>query len=114
MNRLFVVLSFAVMLFVTSCDNLSSRSGDSVVGIWTEYREDGDTYLQSSWKFNSDGSGMFIVDGMSGNEKVPFTWTELGPAGVEVNMNGETQILEINNGLLIESGSLGTTVFKKL
>ena len=45
--------------------------------------------------------------------KNAFTWKKTSSSEIEINTNGETQTLEINNGLLIENGAFGTTVFKK-
>ena len=109
--HLFILFS---LCFLYSCNNSnSSTNGESPVGLWIEYREDGDNYLTSSWKFNIDGSGIFVVDGISENQRMAFTWKKVNSSEIEINANGDTQLLEIKNGLLIENGAFGTTVFKK-
>ena len=50
---------------------------------------------------------------MTNTQKIAFTWKKTSSSEIEINTNGETQTLEINNGLLIENGAFGTTVFKK-
>ena len=82
--------------------------------IWKEYRADAnDDYGLSSWKFNSDGSGLFIVKGITNTQKVSFTWEITNSSTVTVNLNGEESTLELSNGLLIENSALGSVVFKK-
>lgn len=112
MNRLFVCLSISIIFLLSSCNN-GSKSDDFIVGTWKEYRTDGDDYLLSSWKFNSDGSGLFIVKAITNTQKLAFTWKKTGTSTIEINTNGDYQTLELNNGLLIEKSSFGTTIFKK-
>lgn len=112
MNRLFILLSFSMIFLFSSCSG-TSKSNDSIVGEWKEYRADGDDYLLSSWKFNSDGSGLFIVKGMTNTQRVAFTWKKTSSSMIEINTNDDKLNLELNNGLLIEKGSFGTTIFKK-
>jgi hypothetical protein len=112
MNKILIFLSFVIVMLSSSC-NGAAKNDDSIVGVWKEYRTNDDDYLLSSWKFNSDGSGLFVVEGMTNTQKIAFTWKKTSSSEIEINTNGETQTLEINNGLLIENGAFGTTVFKK-
>ena len=103
----------ALSIWLGSCSNKSQNS-DSIVGIWKEYRADAnDDYGLASWKFNSDGSGLFIVKGITNTQKVSFTWEITNSSTVTVNLNGEESTLELSNGLLIENSALGSVVFKK-
>lgn len=111
MNSFFICLNFTLLLLLSSC-NSTSNSND-IVGVWNEYRADGDDYLLSSWKFNADGSGLFTVKAMTNTQKLAFTWEKRGSSTIKINLNGEYQELELNNGLLIEKGGFGTTIFKK-
>ena len=111
MNKLFI--SVIIALCFTFCACNSNSTNDSIIGTWTECRANGDDYGLSSWKFNSDGSGIFSVQGYTNKEQIAFIW-EANGNNIEVNMNGEYQTLELNNGLLIETtNSIGTIVFKK-
>lgn len=112
MSRLFILLSLTIMFLFSSCSG-TSKGDDSIVGEWKEYRADGDDYLLSSWKFNSDGSGLFIVKGTTNTQRVAFTWKKTSSSTIEINTNDDKLNLELNNGLLIEKGSFGTTIFKK-
>ena len=92
--------------------NCVSNNND-IVGVWEEYRADGDDYGLSSWKFNNDGSGIFSVQGYTNKQQVAFTW-EKTSSRIRVDMNnGDITYLSIDNGLLIESNSYSTIVFKK-
>lgn len=64
-------------------------------------------------KFNSDGSGLFIVEGITNTQKVSFTWEKTNSSTITINLNGEETILELSNGLLIENSAFGSVVFKK-
>ena len=98
-----ISLVAALCVGLNSCGN-KSQGSNSIVGTWKEYRADtNDDYGLSSWKFNSDGSGLFIVEGITNTQKVSIT----------INLNGEETTLELNNGLLIENSALGSVVFKK-
>ena len=98
---------------LNSCGN-KSQGSNSIVGTWKEYRADtNDDYGLSSWKFNSDGSGLFIVEGITNTQKVSFTWESTNNSTITINLNGEETTLELNNGLLIENSALGSVVFKK-
>ena len=109
----------AISFLVTLCTGLSScgnnsQSSNSIVGTWKEYRADAnDNYGLSSWKFNSDGSGLFIVEGITNTQKVSFTWEKTNSSTITINLNGEETILELSNGLLIENSAFGSVVFKK-
>lgn len=96
------------LLGLVSCNS----EENTIVGQWNEYRADGDDYLLSSWKFNEDGTGVFTVNGMSNTQKVSFLW-EKDESNILVKTNNDNITLELNNGLLIEKNSFGTTVFKK-
>lgn len=108
--------SLIILLIVTLSANLyscMSKSSDSIVGTWKEYRENSDDYLLSTWKFNEDGSGLFIVEGITNTQKFSFTWEKTGTSTIKINTNGDISTLELNNGLLIEHGSIGSIVYKK-
>lgn len=112
MKKTLIITVIALCLALCAC-NIGSRD-NSIVGTWTEYRADGDNYGISSWKFNSDGSGLFSVQGYTNRQQVAFTWQQKGDTLIEINMNGDYQTLEINNGLLIENDYyFGTIVYKK-
>lgn len=109
----------ATYLIVALCTGLSScgnkSQGSSIVGTWKEYRADtNDDYGLSYWKFNNDGSGLFIVEGITNKQKVGFTWKNINNSStITIDLNGEEMTLELNNGLLIENSELGSVVFKK-
>lgn len=68
----------ALSIWLGSCSNKSQNS-DSIVGIWKEYRADAnDDYGLSSWKFNSDGSGLFI-------EQASEMWDIMEELGIAVD-----------------------------
>lgn len=107
------ILFALAMVYLVFCSCTSSSNSNDIVGIWQEYREDGNNYGLSSWKFNSDGSGIFTVQGITSNEQVAFTW-EKKSSSIKINMNnGDVSYLSIDNGLLIENSAFGTYVFKK-
>ncbi len=112
MKTLFICLSISLSLAISACGS-SQSNNNSIIGTWNEYRTNGDNYMLSSWKFNADGSGLFITKGYSNTETTAFSWESKNDSKIEVYINGDFQTLEINNGLLIEEGSLGTTIFKK-
>lgn len=108
-----ISLVAALCVGFNSCGN-KSQGSNSIVGTWKEYRADtNDDYGLSSWKFNSDGSGLFIVEGITNTQKVSFTWESTNNSTITINLNGEETTLELNNGLLIENSALGSVVFKK-
>jgi hypothetical protein len=112
MKHIIYLLLFPFLLALTSCKG-SSTSNESIIGTWVEHRADpNDDYGLGRWKFNGDGSGMFIVKGYTNTQRVAFTWERSGRY-IKVNMNGDIETLELNNGLLIEESSFGTTVYKK-
>lgn len=111
MKKIFIGAIMMLCLAFSACNTNSASS--SIVGTWTEYRTDGDNYGISSWKFNSDGSGLFSVRGYSNIQRVAFTWKSKGGSLVEIYIDGGYQTLEINNGLLIENSYMGTIVYKK-
>ena len=86
---------------------------NDVVGVWKEYRTDGDDYLISSWKFNRDGSGIYMVVGATNKQRIAFTWKKTDYSTIEIDMNGDYSTLELTNGLLLEKSGYGTIVFKK-
>lgn len=111
-----LVITLLVIILYTGLSSCGSKSQDSnsIVGTWMEYRADGnDDYGLSSWKFNNDGSGLFIVEGITNTQKVSFTWENTNSSTITINFNGEETTLELNNGLLIENSALGSVVFKK-
>ena len=111
MKRLFLFLAMSLFL-LSSCGGGSNSS--DLVGSWKEYRADAnDDYLLSTWKFNSDGSGVFSVSGFTETQKTSFMWEKLSSSTVKITMNGSTSTLELNNGMLIERSASGTIVFKK-
>ena len=112
-NFIYAALVCCLVNFISCNISKNENETNSIVGIWNEYRADGDNYLLSSWKFNSDGSGIFIVKGMTNTQRVPFIWKKRGSSTIEININNDGMILELNNGLLIEKGNFGTTIFKK-
>ena len=61
----------------------------------------------------SQGSNLFIVEGITNTQKVSFTWESTNNSTITINLNGEETTLELNNGLLIENSALGSVVFKK-
>lgn len=112
MNRLFILFSITFIFILSSCNN-TTKDNNSIIGTWKEYRADGDDYLLSSWKFNSDGSGVFVVNGMNNTQRVAFTWEKTSSTTIKIYTSNDNQTLELSNGLLIEKGSFGTTIFKK-
>ena len=50
---------------------------------------------------------------MTNTQRVAFTWKKTSSSMIEINTNDDKLNLELNNGLLIEKGSFGTTIFKK-
>jgi hypothetical protein len=112
MNKLYICVILTLCFVFCAC-NLNSYDS-SIIGTWTEYRADGDNYGLASWKFNSDGSGLFSVQGYTNRQQVAFTWQSRGATLIEINMNGDYQTLEVNNGLLIENDYyMGAIVYKK-
>ena len=112
MKKIFIYLAISLSLAIYACGN-NSNNNSSIVGTWNEYRANGDNYLLSSWEFNADGSGLFTIRGYSGTQKIAFSWKSISDSKIEVYMDGNYQILQINNGLLIEESSCGTIIFKK-
>lgn len=110
MNKVFFCLSLVMIFLMEACGPVHKND---VVGEWKEYRANGDNYLLSSWKFNSDGSGLFIVQGFTNTQKIALTWRKINSSEIEVTMSGETDILELSNGLLIENSGYNTIVYKK-
>ena len=107
----FLILFLGFLLF-TSCGN--NGSSNDVVGSWKEYRADSnDDYLLSTWKFNNDGSGLFIVGGYSNTQRTSFMWEKINAYTIRITMNGSSSNLELNNGMLIEKSGFGTVVYKK-
>lgn len=103
-----------ISITIGAC-NSGTSNNDSIVGSWKEYRADSnDDYGLGEYRFRSDGSGVFIVYGYTNTQKVPFLWEKTGSNSYKLNMNNSSSYLEVNNGLLVESGSLyGTIVYKK-
>ena len=100
------------LLFLGSC-GMSGNSND-VVGSWKEYRADSnDDYGLSTWKFNNDGSGLFIVGGYTNTQKTSFMWEKINSTTIKIKIGNETSTLELSNGMLIEKSGFGTTVFRK-
>ena len=111
MKRIIFAL-IASLFLLTSCGG--SGNSSELVGSWKEYRVDpNDDYLLSTWKFNRDGSGLFIVGGFSNTQKTSFMWEKVNSSTVKISMGGSTSTLELNNGMLIEKSGFGTTVFRK-
>lgn len=111
-----LIIVWLSLLSTTSCnfDNGNNGNDGSIVGTWCEYRDDGDDYLLASIVFNSDGSGVYMVEGMTNTQQVPFTWSLSGQKVYLSYEDGETTTLSYNQGLIIEhSGLLGEIVFKK-
>src|SRR5574344_88483 len=105
-----LALSFILIALFTglsSCRN-RTKTSDSIIGTWKEYRENADDYLLSTWKFNEDGSGLFIVKGYTNTQKVSFTYENTSENTISIMMNGENSTLELSNGLLIENSALGS------
>lgn len=112
MSRLFWLMCIVTTLFMESCSSLAN--GDNkIIGEWKEYRDNGDTYLLSSYKFNDDGSGLFIVNAMTNTQRVAFTWKKISDSTIEINTGSDIVTLELNNGFLVEHSFLGTIIFKK-
>ena len=112
MKKALKLYTLITLLFICACNNINVNN--SIVGIWKEYRADpNDDYGLSSWKFNDDGSGLFIVEGITNTQKVSFTWEKVNSSTIIINLNGEETILELSNGLLIGNSALGCVVFKK-
>ena len=112
MSRLSILLSLTIMFLFSSCSG-TSKGNDSIVGEWKEYRADGNNYGLSSWKFNRDGTGLFVVNGLTNTQRVAFTWKKIGSSTIEIQMNGEYMTLELSNGLLLEESFGETIVFKR-
>lgn len=113
MKKFLLYTAILLSLTLTACIG-GSRNSDSVVGSWKEYRDDPtDDYGLGTWKFNSDGSGYFMVEGYTNVQKVAFLW-EQSSSTIRVNFNdNKPAVLKLNNGLLIEDGAFGTTVYRK-
>ena len=110
MKKIFITLLGLIML--SSCGTGGNSS--DLVGTWKEYRVDpSDNYLLSTWKFNSDGSGLFIVGGFSNTQKTSFMWEKVNSSTIKISMNGSSFVLEVNNGMLFENSASGTTVYRK-
>lgn len=114
MKKIFFLAIIIILITISAC-NSGANSSESIVGSWKEYRADSsDDYGLGEYRFRSDGSGVFIVYGYTNTQKVPFLWEKTGSNSYKLNMNNSSSYLEINNGLLVESGSLyGTIVYKK-
>lgn len=111
MKKVFICLSFALLLLFSSCN--SAPNNNEILGEWKEYRADGNNYGLSSWKFNGDGTGLFVVGSGVNKQRVAFTWNTIGSSTIETQMNGEYSTLELNNGLLLEESFGETIVFKR-
>ncbi|WP_072544611.1 hypothetical protein [Mediterranea massiliensis] len=113
LRLLTILLAVGLCTELSSCGN-KSQDLSSIIGTWQEYRADtSDDYGLSTWKFNSDGSGLFIVEGITNTQKVGFTWESSNNSTIKININGEESTFKQNNGLLIENSVLGSVVFKK-
>lgn len=110
--RLGVIALLAIFSIVFYSCTYNTHTSDSIIGIWKEYRDNSDDYLLSTWRFDEDGSGLFIVQGMTNTQKVGFTWEHSG-SSIIINMDGSSSTLELNNGLLIENSAFGSIVYKK-
>lgn len=110
-----LMMLFVSIISITSCNFKSSDtgSGNSIIGTWQEYRDDGDDYLLSTYIFHSDGSGVFKVQALSNTQRLPFTWTLSGQKKYIEYDSGETTALSYNQGLIIEHSGFGEVVFKK-
>lgn len=113
MFRILVASLLVALSMESSSCSSKSQASSSIVGTWNEYRENSDDYLLSSWKFNDDGSGLFVVEGTTNTQRVSFTWEQTSASVITINMNGEYSTLELNNGLLIEDSAFGKQVFRK-
>lgn len=111
MKKVFICLNFALLLLFGSCN--SAPTNNEILGEWKEYRADGNNYGLSSWKFNGDGTGLFVVNGLTNTQRVAFTWKKIGSSTIEIQMNGEYTTLELSNGLLLEESFGETIVFKR-
>ena len=105
----------AVIIISIALSACSTSSNESIVGSWKEYRADSsDDYGLGEYTFRSDGSGVFTVYGYTNTQKVPFLWEKTESNTYRLQMNNSSSYLEVNNGLLVEKGSLyGTIVYKK-
>ena len=113
MKKFLLCTAILLSLTLSVCVGGSGNS-DSIVGTWKEYRDDPtDDYGLCTWKFNSDGSGYFMVEGYTNVQKMAFLWEKSGST-IRINHNdGNPTILKLNNGLLIEDNAFGPTVYRK-
>lgn len=113
MKKFLLCTAILLSLTLSACVGGSGNS-DSIVGTWKEYRDDPtDDYGLGTWKFNSDGSGYFMVEGFTNVQKVAFLWEKSGST-IRVNYNDDNPtVLRLNNGLLIENCAFGPTVYRK-
>ena len=114
MKKTFIFLLSIIILF-GACSNTPTGNNPSIIGTWKEHRADPtDDYGLGEYSFNSDGSGVFKVYGITNIQKFSFLWERHDATTIRIITDTEEDYLEINNGLLIEKSNLfGTIVYKK-
>ena len=111
------------LFLLTSCDMIYSglaffnfHPESMVVGTWKEQRSSyDDDFLVSTFVFNSDGSGFFMVEGYTNVQKMNFNWKKDGNTiKYWTKGNSSPTTLTLDRGKLIEySGLSGQIVYKK-
>lgn len=108
-----LLILFVSLVCFSSCNSGNSGNGNSLVGTWREYRDDGDDYLLSTIVFNADGSGVYKVEATTNTQRVAFTWSQSGQSVFLYRPGERPSELTYNNGLLIEHSAFGEIVYKK-
>ena len=92
---------------------------EEIVGYWTEYRTDNDTYLLGHFSFNANGTGSWILTGGLDNDTenrgtIDFEWyqDESGNIVTEYE-NGETETLSYKDGVIVKPSVAGNEIYRR-